>query len=85
LCCLIARNELAIGYGCLGVLCPFFCLRAIAIASTINQGTLPAGIERELSAYPHRVPELPVLWVVTPGGLDLSGFPFGEAVRLLEY
>jgi len=25
-----------------------------------------------------------VLWVVTPGGLDLSQFPFGEAVRLLS-
>jgi predicted metal-dependent peptidase len=27
-------------------------------------------------------PELPVLWVITPGGLDLSQFPFGETVRL---
>ena len=34
--------------------------------------------------FPVRSPELPVLWVVTPGGLDLSGFPFGEAVRLLS-
>jgi predicted metal-dependent peptidase len=33
--------------------------------------------------FPERSPELPVLWVVTPGGLDLSEFPFGEAVRLL--
>ncbi|MBD2124625.1 DUF2201 family putative metallopeptidase [Trichocoleus sp. FACHB-262] len=29
-------------------------------------------------------PELPVLWVVTPGGLDLKEFPFGETVRLLS-
>jgi predicted metal-dependent peptidase len=35
-------------------------------------------------SFPDRVPELAVLWVVTPGGLDLSRFPFGEAVRLLE-
>lgn len=28
-------------------------------------------------------PELPVLWVVTPGGLRLEQFPFGETVRLL--
>jgi predicted metal-dependent peptidase len=26
----------------------------------------------------------PTLWVVTPGGLDVAEFPFGEAVRLLE-
>jgi predicted metal-dependent peptidase len=34
--------------------------------------------------FPRQVPELPVLWVVTPGGLDLAQFPFGEAVRLLS-
>ena len=34
--------------------------------------------------FPDLVPELPVLWVVTPGGLDLSEFPFGETVRLLS-
>ncbi|MDZ4877321.1 MAG: hypothetical protein CLLPBCKN_006756 [Chroococcidiopsis cubana SAG 39.79] len=34
--------------------------------------------------FPERQPQLPVLWVVTPGGLDLSKFPFGETVRLLS-
>jgi predicted metal-dependent peptidase len=34
--------------------------------------------------FPDDTPELPVLWVVTPGGLDLSQFPFGETVRLLS-
>ena len=29
-------------------------------------------------------PSLPVLWVVTPGGLMLKSFPFGEAVRLVN-
>lgn len=33
--------------------------------------------------FPNQPPELPVLWVVTPGGLNLQQFPFGEAVRLL--
>ena len=33
--------------------------------------------------FPDTTPELPVLWVVTPGGLDLAQFPFGEAVRLV--
>ena len=28
--------------------------------------------------------ELSVLWVVTPGGLDLAEFPRSEAVRLLS-
>jgi len=34
--------------------------------------------------FPNQPPALPVLWVVTPGGLDLEQFPFGEAVRLLS-
>jgi predicted metal-dependent peptidase len=33
--------------------------------------------------FPIEVPVLPTLWVVTPGGLDLARFPFGEAVRLI--
>ncbi|MEM9267276.1 MAG: VWA-like domain-containing protein [Cyanobacteria bacterium P01_F01_bin.13] len=35
--------------------------------------------------FPSQEPELPVLWVVTPGGLDLNRFPFGETVRLLSH
>ena len=35
-------------------------------------------------SFPDTAPELPVLWVVTPGGLALEEFPFGEAVRLLS-
>jgi predicted metal-dependent peptidase len=34
--------------------------------------------------FPTVAPELPTLWVVTPGGLDLAQFPFGETVRLIE-
>jgi predicted metal-dependent peptidase len=34
--------------------------------------------------FPDPAPLLTTLWVVTPGGLDLTEFPFGEAVRLLE-
>lgn len=34
--------------------------------------------------FPKVPPRLPVLWVVTPGGLDLQQFPFGEAVRLIS-
>jgi predicted metal-dependent peptidase len=34
--------------------------------------------------FPDVPPELPTLWVATPGGLELEEFPFGEAVRLLS-
>jgi predicted metal-dependent peptidase len=33
--------------------------------------------------FPSESPQLPTLWVVSPGGLDESGFPFGEVARLL--
>jgi predicted metal-dependent peptidase len=32
--------------------------------------------------FPLEPPKLPVLWVVTPGGLAPEGFPFGEVVSL---
>jgi predicted metal-dependent peptidase len=32
--------------------------------------------------FPLESPKLPVLWVVTPGGLAPEGFPFGEVVSL---
>ena len=34
--------------------------------------------------FPIPAPAFPTLWVVTPGGLDLSQFPFGESVRLVD-
>ncbi len=34
--------------------------------------------------FPPATPVLPTLWVVTPGGLDVSQFPFGEAIRLVR-
>jgi predicted metal-dependent peptidase len=36
-------------------------------------------------SFPSAPPRLPVLWVVTPGGLALDKFPFGQAVRLLPH
>lgn len=35
--------------------------------------------------FPDRPPRCPVLWVVTPDGIDLAKFPFGQAVRLLPH
>ena len=37
-----------------------------------------------LGAFPPEPPDLPVLWVVTAGGLPDEAFPFGEVVRLLR-
>jgi predicted metal-dependent peptidase len=34
--------------------------------------------------FPSEPPNLPVLWVVTPGGLADAQFPFGDVVRLLK-
>ncbi len=34
--------------------------------------------------FPTNMPSIPVLWVVTPGGLENAQFPFGEMARLLE-
>jgi predicted metal-dependent peptidase len=34
--------------------------------------------------FPDKAPIVPTLWVVTPGGLALDEFPFGEAVRLIQ-
>lgn len=35
-------------------------------------------------SFPESKPDLPVLWVVTPGGLQSNDFPFGEVVRLVD-
>jgi predicted metal-dependent peptidase len=35
--------------------------------------------------FPTAIPQVPTLWVVAPGGLDLPLFPFGEAVRLIDF
>ncbi len=34
--------------------------------------------------FPERAPRVPVLWAVTPGGLDSAQFPFGEVARIGE-
>ena len=52
---------------------PFLWGKTVAIYLTDGYGT-----------FPERMPKCPVLWVVTPGGLDLDRFPFGEAIRLLK-
>lgn len=34
-------------------------------------------------AFPEEPPPLPVLWVVSPGGLETEEFPWGEVIRLI--
>ena len=33
-------------------------------------------------SFPKQAPEHPVLWVVSPGGLESRGFPFGQVARM---
>lgn len=33
-------------------------------------------------SFPRDTPESPVLWVVMPGGLESTGFPFGDVARM---
>jgi predicted metal-dependent peptidase len=35
-------------------------------------------------SFPEAPPESPVLWVVMPGGLESTGFPFGDVARMLS-
>ncbi len=34
--------------------------------------------------FPAEAPDVPVLWIVTPGGLEDAQFPFGTVVRMVE-
>lgn len=56
------------------------------VAETCNEQVQPVCIYLTdgYGEFPTTEPSLPTLWVVTPGGLDLALFPFGETVRLLD-
>lgn len=59
--------------------CPFF--EKVAV----QQERLPAACVYLTDGYgdfPDKVPTIPTLWVVSPGGLDSDSFPFGEVIRL---
>lgn len=60
---------------------PFFA--AVEAARAPHESSLAIYLTDGCGFFPRLTPHLPVLWVVTPGGLDLEGFPFGEAVRLI--
>jgi predicted metal-dependent peptidase len=49
-----------------------------------SQPTVAVYLTDGYGDFPETAPQIPTLWVVTPGGKDLEKFPFGEAVRLLQ-
>jgi predicted metal-dependent peptidase len=61
---------------------PFF--DAIAKVNDRQTAGLAIYLTDGYGDFPDAPPEIPTLWVVTAGGLDLDQFPFGETVRLLD-
>ncbi|MEO7001797.1 MAG: VWA-like domain-containing protein [Ktedonobacterales bacterium] len=63
---------------------PFF--TAIEAAREPSQAALCVYLTDGYGSFPDAddAPDIPTLWVVTPGGLDLDKIPFGESVRLLD-
>ncbi|GIK38079.1 MAG: hydrolase [Chloroflexota bacterium] len=59
---------------------PFF--EQITRAYDYSAETVAVYLTDGYGLFPENAPAFPVLWVVTPGGLDLVHFPFGETVRL---
>lgn len=62
--------------------CPFF--KRISQRGNRSHPALAVYLTDGYGSFPDTPPHCPTLWVVTPGGLDLGAFPFGEAVRLLK-
>lgn len=60
---------------------PFFA--AVAQRQEPHLGGVCVYLSDGFGDFPSEAPELPTLWVVTPGGLDVEHFPFGEAIRLI--
>jgi predicted metal-dependent peptidase len=61
---------------------PFFA--AVARDGDTHEGGVYIYLTDGFGTFPPQPPELPVLWVITPGGIPLERVPFGEAVRLIE-
>ncbi|MEN9418049.1 MAG: hypothetical protein RI988_1669 [Pseudomonadota bacterium] len=60
---------------------PFF--RAVAEDPTATQA-ICVYFTDGYGTFPVKPPELPVLWIVVPGGADDADFPFGQVVRMAE-
>ena len=62
---------------------PFF--RAVKETWSRHQEAVCVYLTDGYGDFPESEPELPVLWVVIPGGLESAAFPYGEVVRLREH
>jgi len=61
---------------------PFFAL--LADEGFIDERTVAVYLTDGFGSFPDEPPDIEVLWVVTPGGLDDERFPFGTVVRMVE-
>ncbi len=61
---------------------PFFA--AVERDGDTHAGGVYVYLTDGFGTFPVAAPDLPVLWVITPGGIALDAVPFGEAVRLIE-
>jgi predicted metal-dependent peptidase len=48
----------------------------------VDEGTVAVYLTDGFGSFPDPPPSYPVLWIVTPAGLESDGFPFGEVTRL---
>jgi predicted metal-dependent peptidase len=60
---------------------PFF--RAVASHPFLHDRTVAVYLTDGWGQFPSEPPRVPTLWAVLPGGRDVEGFPFGEAVRIV--
>ena len=61
---------------------PFF--KKIKSLRTIEKESVCVYLTDGYGYMPEKAPELPVLWVITPGGADNDYFEFGEVTRLTD-
>lgn len=60
---------------------PFF--RAVLDEQTDQRPHLCIYLTDGMGTFPSEPPQMPVLWVLSPGGISLHDVPFGETVRLI--
>jgi predicted metal-dependent peptidase len=61
---------------------PFFTL--LDDEGLIDERTVAVYLTDGFGSFPDEPPDIEVLWVVTPGGLDDDKFPFGQIARMVD-
>lgn len=61
---------------------PFF--HAVERDRVLHEAAVCVYLTDGYGDFPDNPPDVPVLWVATPGGRSLDAFPFGEIARLIE-